>query len=49
MIRQMRFVEMPYGPERLTLRLTLAEERSLGADFFRHQSHHDPERVVEEE
>lgn len=48
-IRQMRFVEMPYGPERLTLRLTLAEERDLGAAFFDHDSHHAPERTVEKE
>lgn len=49
LIRQMRLVEMPYGPERLTVRLTLAEEIHLGAEFFRHVSHHGPERIVEEE
>ncbi len=49
LIRQMRFVEMPYGPERLTLRMTLVEEQSLGADFFDHQSHHDAGREVVEE
>ena len=48
-IRQMRFIEMPYGPERLTLRLTLVEERDLGALFFDHASHHAPERTVEKE
>lgn len=48
-IRQMRFIEMPYGPERLTVRLTLVEERDLGERFFEHVSHHAPERIVEEE
>ena len=47
LIQQMRFVEMPYGPERLTLRMTLLEERNLGAQFFNHESHHDPDRSVE--
>lgn len=49
LIRQMRFVEMPYGPERLTLRMTLVDERQLGANFFDHESHHAPDRTVEEE
>ncbi len=49
LIRQMRFVEMPYGPERLTLRMTLVEEQPLGNNFFDHQSHHDADRTVEEE
>ena len=48
-IRQMRFVDMPYGPERLTLRLTLVDERELGTTFFDHESHHSPERTVEKE
>lgn len=48
-IRQLRFVEMPYGPERLTVRLTQEEERPLGPDFFDHPSHHAADRVVEEE
>jgi hypothetical protein len=43
----MRFVEMPYGPDRLTLRMTLLEERPLGAKFFDHESHHDLSRTVE--
>jgi hypothetical protein len=49
LIRQMRFVEMPYGPERLTLRLTLIEERPLGESFFDHTSHHDAQRTIEVE
>ncbi len=46
-IRELRFVEMPYGPDRLTLRLSLLEEGDLGRDFFGHAAHHDPTRVVE--
>ena len=49
LIRQMRFVEMPYGSERLTLRMTLVEEQPLGDEFFDHQSHHDADREVVEE
>lgn len=48
-IRQMRFIEMPYGPERLTLRLTLASDAPLNESFFSHESHHGPERTVERE
>jgi hypothetical protein len=46
-IRQLRFVDMPYGPQRLTLRLTLVDERNLAPGFFDHISHHGPERAVE--
>lgn len=49
LIRQLRFIEMPYGPEHLTVRLTQVEERPLGPSFFDHQSHHAPDRDVEEE
>lgn len=48
-IRQMRFVGMPYGPDRLTLRLTLVEERSFSPGFFDHGFHHAPDRPVEHE
>ncbi len=48
-IEQLRFIEMPYGPDRLTLRLTLVEERDLGPDFFDHSSHHTSDRTVIEE
>lgn len=47
LIRQMRFVEMPYGPERLTVQLTLVEERPLDETFFDHTSHHDARRTAE--
>ena len=47
-IRQMRFVKMPYGPlQRLTLRMTLVEERPLGELFFEHESHHAADSAVE--
>lgn len=46
LIRQMRFIEMPYGPDRLTLRLTCVEQRDLGADFFDHEAHHAADRIV---
>lgn len=49
LIRQMRFIEMPYGPESLTLRLTLLSEDSLDEWFFDHESHHDADRSVEVE
>lgn len=48
-IQQLRFVEMPYGPDRLTLRLTLLEERDLGETYFDHQSHHESDRTIAEE
>ena len=48
-IVQMRFIQMPYGSDRLTLRLTLVEERDLGPDFFVHSSHHTSDRTVIEE
>jgi hypothetical protein len=48
-IRQLRFIEMPYGPEHLTVRLTQEEDRPLDDSFFDHQSHHDATRIVEEE
>lgn len=49
LIRQMRFIEMPYGPESLTLRLTLLSEDLLNELFFDHESHHDANRRVEVE
>ncbi|MBL8813078.1 MAG: hypothetical protein JNM43_23115 [Planctomycetaceae bacterium] len=48
-IFQMRFIGMPYGPDRLTLRLTLTENESVDEDFFGHEAHHSADRRVEEE
>lgn len=46
-IQQMRFVEMPYGRNMVTLKMTLADEQMLASDYFDHQSHHDSKRIVE--
>lgn len=48
-ILRMRFIAMPYGPDRLDLRLSLESEDKLPSDFFEHTSHHGPERKIEEE
>lgn len=47
LIQELRFVGMPYGPERLTIRLTLVNQQPLAPDFFGHEAHHDPSRRVE--
>jgi hypothetical protein len=48
-IHQLRFIDMPYGPDRLTLRMTLVSEDSLEPAFFSHDSHHPPEWRIEQE
>lgn len=48
-IHQLRFIDMPYGPERLTLRLTLTSRDLLPDSFFDHSAHHAPEVPVEQE
>ena len=45
-IAQMRFIEMPYGPERLTVRLTLIDELTLLESFFHHSHHHSSDHQV---
>jgi len=45
-LRQLRFVDMPYGPDRLTLRLTFVESKTFSDSYFRHESHHDGNRQV---
>lgn len=45
-IAQMRFIEMPYGPERLTVRLTLIDELTLPESFFHHSHHHSSDHQV---
>jgi hypothetical protein len=45
-IAQMRFIEMPYGPERLTVRLTLIDELTLPESFFHHSHHHSSNQQV---
>lgn len=46
-ILRVRFVQMPYGPERLDLRLNLLSEDELAPDFFEHSSHHAADRKVQ--
>jgi hypothetical protein len=48
-ILRMRFVQMPYGPDRLDLRLSLVGEEELPSDFFEHASHHVRDRKIEVE
>lgn len=48
-ILRMRFVQMPYGPDRLDLRLSLVSEEELQSDFFEHSNHHAPDRKIETE
>jgi hypothetical protein len=48
-IAQIRFIEMPYGPDRLTVRLTLIEELSLPSPFFHHTHHHSTDHEVIDE
>ena len=45
----MRFVQIPYGPDRLDLRLSLVNENELPLDFVEHTSHHVLDRNVETE
>jgi hypothetical protein len=46
-IREMRFIQMPYGTDLLDLRMTLVEEKQLDEDFFDHHFHHTYDRMVE--
>lgn len=46
-ILSMRFVQMPYGPDRLDLRLSLLNESELPIDFFEHSRHHSPDSLLE--
>lgn len=49
-IQRMEFIGMPKargGPDRVAVELL--QERELGADFFKHESHHAPNRRILEE
>ncbi len=48
-IEQLRFVDMPYGPDRLTVRLSSTACESIADEFFQHQSHHESDRKVQSE
>ncbi len=45
-VKEMRFVQMPFGPDRLDVRMTFIEERRLDSDFFEHTKHHAVDRAV---
>jgi hypothetical protein len=48
-ILRMRFVQMPYGPNSLDLRLSLLSEEELPVDFFEPTSHDDSQQNLEME
>ncbi|GAA4451545.1 hypothetical protein [Novipirellula rosea] len=48
-ISEMRFEEMSYGPQKITLTMTAIEERNLPDNHFDHSPHHGPEQAVEYE
>ncbi len=48
-IESLRFFDMPYGPDRLDLRMELLETPAFTPDFFDHTTHHKPDRTVLEE
>jgi hypothetical protein len=46
-IEHVRFVDMPYGPERITVRLSLIQPPPLPDDFFNYRAHHTTDRDIE--
>ncbi len=48
-MEQLRFIDMPYGPDRLTVRMSLLDVSSVADGFFQHQAHHEPDRPIETE
>jgi len=48
-IQQMRFVDMPYGPDQITIRLSLLDHTPVPEDFFHHTYHHSSDRTVIDE
>ncbi|MFN8765591.1 MAG: hypothetical protein ACK5ZC_14040 [Pirellulaceae bacterium] len=48
-LMQVRFIDLPYGPKRLTLRMTSMEQTELPVDFFEHRHHHAADRRIETE
>jgi hypothetical protein len=48
-LMQVRFVDLPYGSNRLTLRMTRLEQLELPEDFFEHLHHHAADRRIEAE
>ncbi len=48
-IKHIRFVDMPYGTDRLTLAMTLIENLSMDTHDFQHDSYHTADREIIEE
>lgn len=48
-IQHMRFVDMPYGPDQITIRLSLLDHSSVPNEFFHHTYHHSSDRAVIDE
>ena len=48
-IQHMRFVDMPYGPDQITIRLSLLDHSSVPDEFFHHTYHHSSDRAVIDE
>jgi hypothetical protein len=48
-IEHVRFVDMPYGPERITVLLSAMQPSTVPEDFFHHRNHHAPDREIERE
>jgi hypothetical protein len=46
-ISEMRFEQMSYGPQQISLTMTAAQEQAFPEDYFDHAHHHGSERVVE--
>ncbi|MGB7347934.1 MAG: hypothetical protein WBD20_27160 [Pirellulaceae bacterium] len=46
-ISELRFDQMSYGPEQISLTMTAVEEQTFPENYFDHSHHHSPERVVE--
>ena len=48
-IIELRFDQMSYGPQQITLTMTAVEDQTFPDNYFDHSHHHGPERDVEYE
>jgi|JI9StandDraft_1071089.scaffolds.fasta_scaffold00076_7 hypothetical protein len=46
LLEQIRFIDMPYGEDRMTVRMSLIDLTPLPNNFFQHDAHHTPDRKV---
>lgn len=46
-ISELRFDQMSYGPQRISLTMTATQSQTFPDTYFDHSHHHGPERVVE--